>query len=59
MKIIEYIKGTKAELKHVNWPSRKQTINATLLVIGVSLAVAIFLGFFDFIFSYLIKTFIL
>lgn len=58
-KLINYIKGTRAELKNVSWPSRRQTINFTLLVIGISLAVAALLGFFDFIFSYLIKKFIL
>jgi len=51
MKITEYIKETKGELKHVNWPTRKQTLNFTLLVIGVSIVTAIVLGILDFIFS--------
>jgi preprotein translocase subunit SecE len=51
MKISEYIKETKGELKHVNWPTRKQTMNFTLLVIGVSFVTAIVLGILDFIFS--------
>lgn len=58
-RLINYLKGTKAETKKVNWPTRRQTLNFTLLVIGVSLAVAVFLGFFDMVFSYLIKRFIL
>lgn len=58
-KLADYIKGTRVELKSVSWPTKKQTINFTLLVIGVSLAVAAFLGFFDAIFSYLLKKFIL
>lgn len=38
-------------MKHVNWPSRQQTIVFTIIVILISVAVAYFLGFFDFVFS--------
>jgi preprotein translocase subunit SecE len=58
-RLINYIKDTKAELKQVNWPSKKQTINFTVLVIALSIGVAIFLGFFDVIFSFLLERFIL
>ncbi len=57
-KLINYLKETKVELKHVNWPTRKKTINFTLLVIGVSFAVALFLSFFDAIYTYLLNLFI-
>lgn len=50
-KITEYFKETKAELKHVNWPTRKQTILYTIIVVVLSIVVAYFLGIFDFIFS--------
>lgn len=50
-KITEYLKETKAELKHVIWPGRSQTILYTLIVIVLSLVIAYFLGVFDFIFS--------
>lgn len=55
MSLSNYIKDTKAEMRHVNWPTREQTINFTILVIAISLFVAAFLGFFDFIFVYLLK----
>jgi preprotein translocase subunit SecE len=51
MKFIEYIKDTKSEMRHVNWPTRKQAIGFTAIVIGLSVITALFLGFFDFIFS--------
>ncbi len=51
MSLISYIKDTRAEMKHVTWPTRSQTINYTLLVIGLSFVTAIVLGVFDFIFS--------
>ena len=50
-KLTEYFKETKIELKHVNWPTRNQAIFYTLAVLGISILIAYFLGFFDFIFS--------
>lgn len=50
-KITEYFKEIRAELKHVVWPSKNQTIFYTLIVIVLSILVAYFLGVFDFIFS--------
>ena len=46
-KILNYFKGAKEELSKVVWPTRQTTINHTLMVIGVSIAVAIFLGVVD------------
>lgn len=51
MKLVEYIKETKGEMKHVTWPTRKQATNYTLLVIGVSVAVALLLALADKVFS--------
>ncbi|OGI47074.1 preprotein translocase subunit SecE [Candidatus Nomurabacteria bacterium RIFOXYB1_FULL_39_16] len=50
-KITEYFKDTKAELKHVIWPSKSQTFYYTLIVIILSVVIAYYLGIFDFIFS--------
>jgi preprotein translocase subunit SecE len=47
MGIGDYIRETKGELRHISWPTRKQSINFTALVVGVSLFVAILLGIFD------------
>ena len=58
-KISQFFKEAKAELMKVNWPTRKQAINYTLIVIGISLAVAFFLGSLDYLFSYILKTYIL
>lgn len=58
-KITQFLKEAKAELMKVNWPTREQTINYTLIVIGISLAVAIFLGGLDYFFEFLLKIFIL
>lgn len=50
-KITNYLTGAIAEMKKVVWPSKKQTTNYTILVIGMSIAIALFLGMLDYIFS--------
>jgi preprotein translocase subunit SecE len=58
-KLIIFLKEVRLELKRVTWPSRQDTIKNTLLVIGFSLAVAAFLGGLDYLFNFLLKTFVL
>ncbi len=48
-KLSNYFRNSVIELKKVNWPTKKQTINHTLLIIGISLGMALFLGIVDFI----------
>ncbi len=50
-KLINYFKEARSELKKVTWPSRTQTRNHTLLVIGISLGMAAFLGLLDYLFT--------
>ncbi|OGZ55049.1 MAG: preprotein translocase subunit SecE [Candidatus Ryanbacteria bacterium RIFCSPLOWO2_02_FULL_45_11c] len=58
-KLTNYFSETKTELKRVVWPSRQDTLKLTLAVIGVSAAVALFLGALDILFQFLLETFIL
>lgn len=58
-KIFNFIGEAKAELMKVNWPTKKQTLNYTLIIIGVSIAVALFLGGLDYLFSGILKNFII
>jgi len=50
-KIDTFLKEVKAEIKKVNWPTTKETIRYTLIVIGVSVVTAIFLGGIDYLFT--------
>ncbi|MBI4812102.1 preprotein translocase subunit SecE [Candidatus Falkowbacteria bacterium] len=50
-KIINYLKASIEEMKKVAWPTKKETYNYTFLVIGISLAVAAFLGGLDYVFN--------
>ena len=47
MSFTQYLKDTKAEMKHVNWPTRSEAVNYTLLVIIISFVVAGLLAIFD------------
>lgn len=38
-------------MKHVSWPTQWQTVIYTSLVIGISVAVSLFIFFFDQIFT--------
>jgi preprotein translocase SecE subunit len=49
--IIQYLKETQAELRHVAWPTQTQTVVYTILVVFISLLVSIYLGLFDYIFT--------
>ncbi|HMP67610.1 MAG TPA: preprotein translocase subunit SecE [Candidatus Paceibacterota bacterium] len=59
MGLINYIKETKSELKHVSWPTRKQAIIYTILVIIISIIVAIYVGLFDYLFTDIVKEYFL
>lgn len=47
-KIIQFLKDVRVELAKVVWPTRREAIRATLVVILFSLFVAAFLGAVDF-----------
>ena len=46
---VVFLKEVRSELAKVVWPTRQETIKLTAVVVGVSLAVGIFLGTIDFI----------
>lgn len=58
-KVISFFTEAKGELMKVNWPTQKELVRYTVLVVVISLAVAIFLGALDMLFSYLVERFLL
>lgn len=58
-RVIIFLKEVRVEMKKVNWPTRQETIKYTLIVIGVSIVVATFLGLIDMAFHALFREFIL
>lgn len=55
MSVTSYFKEVRAEMRHVSWPSRREATVYTAVVIGVSLAIAIYLGLLDYIFTAIIQ----
>ena len=45
----KWFRDMKSELKKVQWPTRKQTVNNTLIVIACVVVVGIFIALFDFV----------
>ncbi len=58
MILIDYLKDTKAEMRHVTWPTRQQAISYTLIVLAISIGTGLFLGLLDFGFAKIIARFI-
>lgn len=55
---INYLRETKAELRHVTWPTRAEAINYTVIVLLISIGTGLFLGLLDFVFSKGLEKFI-
>jgi preprotein translocase subunit SecE len=45
--IVRYFRQTWAELKKVRWPSRREAVNLTIIVLVVTVAMSAFLGIVD------------
>lgn len=58
-RIINFLKDVKIELSKVSWPTKDQTIQYTLVVIGLSLVISLFLGGTDFVLQFVLNKFIL
>ena len=54
-KTAQFLREVKVELKKVAWPSRKQTIGSTVVVIALVMIISIFLGAVDLGLSSLIR----
>ncbi|NCN03839.1 MAG: preprotein translocase subunit SecE [Candidatus Pacebacteria bacterium] len=55
---VSYIKEVGNELKKVTWPTKKQTIDMTMIVVIISLVVAIYLTGVDFFLNKVITSII-
>jgi preprotein translocase subunit SecE len=54
-KIIQFLKEVKTELRKVVWPTRKDTIASTSVVLVLVIIIAVFLGLVDLGLSRVIK----
>jgi preprotein translocase subunit SecE len=54
-KSVQFLREVKVELKKVTWPSRKQTIGSTVVVVIIVMIIGFFLGAVDIGLSSLVK----
>ncbi|OGZ57875.1 MAG: preprotein translocase subunit SecE [Candidatus Spechtbacteria bacterium RIFCSPLOWO2_12_FULL_38_22] len=58
-KIVRFLREVKIEMKRVNWLTRREVINYTLLILIVSIATGIYLGGLDLFFQWILSKFVL
>ena len=58
-RITFFFEEARVEFRHVNWPTRAEAARLTGVVIGIALGLAAFLGFFDWLFTNIIKSLII
>ncbi|MCP4628419.1 MAG: preprotein translocase subunit SecE [bacterium] len=52
---MQFLREVRVELRKVTWPSRKQTVGSTVVVIVLVLIISAFLGVVDFGLSSLVQ----
>jgi preprotein translocase subunit SecE len=57
-RIATFIQEAKAELMKVDWPNRAQVIRSTVVVVVVTFVTAVFLGGLDYVFGYVLRSFV-
>jgi preprotein translocase subunit SecE len=50
-KLATYIRESIGELKKVTWPTKKQAINYTIIVLAMTIGMAVFFAILDQIFN--------
>lgn len=58
MNLIMYLKEVKVELAKVSWPTRAEATKLTLIIILASLAVGLYVGGLDVLFTNLLGIFL-
>ncbi len=56
MNIVTYLKEVRVELTKVTWPTRAQATHLTIIILAASLAVGLYIGGLDFVFTSLLGT---
>ena len=52
---LDFIRDVRSELRKVAWPTQRETLNLTVVVIALSVVVGLFLGGVDFVFQELFR----
>jgi preprotein translocase subunit SecE len=52
-RVARYFREVLAELRRVDWPSRPELVASTIVVVAVLVVLSVYLGLWDFLFSWL------
>ncbi len=58
-RVTGYLREVWVELNRVDWPTRRELVSSTIVVVIVLLALSLYLGFFDYVYTVLVKRFLL
>lgn len=53
--VASYVRESIEELRHVRWPTQKQAVRLTVIVIGFIIVASAFFGITDLVFSEIIR----
>jgi preprotein translocase subunit SecE len=53
--LVRYFRETRGELRKVIWPTRQEGQRLTAIVLGVTAAMAVFLGILDWLFGAMVR----
>jgi preprotein translocase subunit SecE len=54
-RVTTYLREVRVELTRVNWPTRRELVSMTIVVVVVLLALSVYLGLFDYIYTVVVK----
>ena len=54
-KLTNYFREALYELRKVTWPTKKQTVNYSIVVIAITIGMAIFFALLDYFFTWLLS----
>ncbi len=54
-RVQRYFRETIGELRKVNWPTRREAINLTIVVLIVTFSMSVLLGILDFIYNQIFR----
>ncbi|OFX30827.1 MAG: preprotein translocase subunit SecE [Armatimonadetes bacterium RBG_16_67_12] len=54
-RVTTYLREVRVELTRVDWPTRRELVSMTIVVVVVLLALAVYLGMFDYIYTVIVK----
>jgi len=53
--LVTYLKNVRAEMAHVVWPTRSQTIWYTIIIVLISAILALFIAGLDYLFTAIVS----